>query len=414
MTNSTSRASVDPLDERPGTSPSRATTEEASEASTQRGLRVLQIGKGWLPEQGGNGLDRVYHSLVQTLPSEGTDVMGLVAGSEEIASTTEGTVQAFAPESGPLLRRLQGVRRATKDALSRGVDVVASHFALYTLPILDLLRETPLVVHFHGPWAQESRAEGESTIVTWAKHALETLVYRQASRCIVLSSAFQEVLHKEYGVPLNRIRIVPGGADVDRFAVNVTQDEARDRLGWPQDRPIVGSVRRLAKRMGLENLIDAVARIRSDVPEILLHIAGTGPLRDELQSLITARNLGSHVRLLGFVPEEDLPLVYRAVDVSVVPTVELEGFGLITIESLAAGTPVLVTPIGGLPETVGDLSERLVLPDASTDALAHGLRQALTDPSFLPSSNACRTYARDNFSWAAIAAQTQSVYREVD
>ena len=61
------------------------------------------------------------------------------------------------------------------------------------------------------------------------------------------------------------------------------------------------------------------------------------------------------MRLLGFVAEEDLPWLYRACDISIVPSVALEGFGLPTIESLAAGTPVLVTPIGGLPETVSEL-----------------------------------------------------------
>ncbi len=411
MTDSSLR-SVESMADSPSDSSPPTTGDGVTPVQDHRS-HVLEIGKGWLPEQPGNGLDRVYHSLLHTLPDQGLRVTGLVAGSEQVSSTSEGRVRGFAPETSSLLHRFRNARRATREVLTEDVDLVASHFALYTLPVLDLLREVPLVVHFHGPWAQESEAEGESPVVTWAKQALETLVYRQADRCIVLSSAFQEVLHEKYGVAEDRIRIVPGGADVERFAVEPSQSEARALLGWPQDRPIVVSVRRLARRMGLENLIDAIAQLHSDVPDLLLHVAGKGPLREELASRIEARGLSSHVTLLGFVPEEELPLVYRAADVSVVPSIRLEGFGLITIESLAAGTPVLVTPIGGLPETVKGLDERLILPSPQTDALARGLRRALRDPSSLPSSEACRAYARENFSWSAIAEQTRHVYQEV-
>jgi glycosyltransferase involved in cell wall biosynthesis len=367
---------------------------------------------GWLPEQTGNGLDRVYHSLAQALPGVGVDMTGLVAGSAAVSQSSSGQVSAFAPDTSSLPARLLGVRRAARDSLAAGVDVVAAHFALYTLPLLDLLRDTPLVVHFHGPWALESASEGDSRAKTWLKRTLETRVYRRADRCIVLSEAFRTLLHTTHGVPLDRIHMVPGGVDVDRFAVEDSSQAARARLGWPQDRPILLSVRRLARRMGLENLIEAFATVRQTRPDALLYIAGTGPLRPDLEAQIQDQGLSEHVRLLGFVPDNDLPYTYRAADLSVVPTVQLEGFGLITIESLAAGTPVLVTPVGGLPETVSALSERLVLPDASVEALAGGLTAALRSPASLPSPSSCREYARSTFGWPAIARRTRDVYAE--
>ena len=367
---------------------------------------------GWLPEQPGNGLDRVYHSLAHALPEAGVDMTGLVAGSSAVSASSSGRVSAFAPDASSLPTRILGVRRAALRAMDAGVDVVAAHFALYTLPLLDLLGDVPLVVHFHGPWALESASEGDGRVKTWLKKALETRVYRRADRCIVLSEAFRSLLHTTHGVPLDRIRVVPGGVDVDRFAVDASSRAARARLGWPADRPIVLSVRRLAHRMGLDNLIEAFGRVRRALPDALLYIAGTGPRRAALEAQIRARGLSEHVRLLGFVPDRDLPYAYRAADLSVVPTVRLEGFGLITVESLAAGTPVLVTPVGGLPETVRDLSEALILPDASVDALARGLTAALRTPASLPSRSACREYARSAFGWPAIARRTRAVYAE--
>jgi len=148
------------------------------------------------------------------------------------------------------------------------------------------------------------------------------------------------------------------------------------------------------------------------VPEVLLLIAGRGPLADALQAQIDALGLAQHVRLLGFVPDEQLPLAYRAADLTIVPTVALEGFGLITLESLAAGTPVLVTPIGGLPEAVRGLSASLVLEAATKEALAAGLIEALTGQRPLPTAEACQAYVRAHYDWPVIARRVKAVYEE--
>jgi glycosyltransferase involved in cell wall biosynthesis len=145
----------------------------------------------------------------------------------------------------------------------------------------------------------------------------------------------------------------------------------------------------------------------------MLHIAGTGPLRDELTRQIQELNLTDHATLLGFVPDEDLPTAYRAADLSVVPTVAHEGFGLIVVESLASGTPVMVTPVGGLPEIVAPLAEDLVLPDRQPATLADHLRRALTGRISLPAAEACQTHAASRYDWTSIAKQVRDVYEEV-
>jgi glycosyltransferase involved in cell wall biosynthesis len=380
-------------------------------AAPPRPFRTLQLGMSWLPEQAGNGLDRMYYGLARHLPAAGVEVRGLVAGSGQVARSSDRRVAAFAPADAPLARRLVGARRAVREALADGgVDLVATHFALYTFPALPLPTGLPLVVHFHGPWAEESRVEGDAGWVVRAKAWLERRVYRRGARFIVLSTAFRDVLVRRFGVPEARIHIVPGGVHAAAFDTGLSRREARHRLGWPADRPTVVAVRRLARRMGLENLIDAFDDVRRTVPDALLCIAGSGPLEDELQARIARRGLEDHVRLLGFVPEADLPLAYRAATVSIVPTVALEGFGLITVESMAAGTPVLVTPRGGLPEVVSALSPDLVLDGAAPADLASGLRRALDAPERLPSADACQTYVRSRFDWPIVAAATRRVY----
>jgi glycosyltransferase involved in cell wall biosynthesis len=118
------------------------------------------------------------------------------------------------------------------------------------------------------------------------------------------------------------------------------------------------------------------------------------------------------VRFLGSLPDGELPLAYRAAELTVVPTVALEGFGLIVVESLAAGTPVLVTPVGGLPETVARLSPCLVLPAAGPASLAEGLCDALAGRLALPDADTCRDYARAHYDWPVIADRIAAAYAE--
>ena len=207
--------------------------------------------------------------------------------------------------------------------------------------------------------------------------------------------------------------IVPGGVDAARFDTGQTRRGAREKLGWPTDRPIVLSVRRLVQRVGLDRLITAIDRVRRRHPDVLLYIAGKGPMRDALAQQIRELDLSNHVELLGFVPDEDLPLAYRAANVSVVPTVAHEGFGLIVVESLAAGTPVLVTPVGGLPEIVAPLAEPLVLPDGTPATIADRLERILSGTLPIPSSDTCQHYARTHYDWPVIARKVRTVYEGV-
>jgi glycosyltransferase involved in cell wall biosynthesis len=373
-------------------------------------MRVVQVGMDWFPEVAGGGLDRFFAELLPRLSGVNIEARGLVAGSARVETDSRGQVRGFAVREVPLLKRLRAARAAIVRLVSEfEPDLISAHFALYAFSALDRLAGRPLVAHFHGPWADES--EG-SILSHWSKALIERAVYQRACRLIVLSRAFGKELRQRYRISEDIVRVVPGAVDASRFELGCSRAEARQRLGWPKDRPIVLSVRRLVNRMGLEDLIEATAQLRQRVSDVLVIIAGRGPLEPVLGQRVAERDLGAHVRLVGFVAEENLPWAYRAADLSVVPTVTLEGFGLITIESMAAGTPALVTPVGGLLEAVGNLSPHLVLPETGAQALAEGLRSALLGSLPLPSAEQCQAYVRTNFDWPVIAAQVRGVYLE--
>ena len=375
-------------------------------------IKVVELGTGWFAEKAG-GLERVFFGLFSYFGQVRVEAVGLVVGSAAVQKLSGGQVEGFAPPDAPLIVRWARLRRSLRKRLERHEpDLIAAHFALYTFPVLDIIRNYPLVVHFHGSWALESEAEAAPRLKVWLVKRLEQYVYQRATRFIVLSQAFKGVLQDTYQIPEGRIDVVPGGIDTAAYDTKMSMEEARVAVAWPPDRPILLTVRRLVRRQGLENLIDAVVELRKQHPDVLLYIAGQGALRPELERRVQALGLEENVRLLGFIPDDRLALTYRAATFSVVPTVAHEGFGLITVESLAAGTPVLVTPIGGLPEVVGGLSAGLILPGSGVPDLVSGIGAVLSGAHVLPPSKACQRYVEEHFDNSVMARRTRSVYEK--
>ena len=377
-------------------------------------LQVLQIGMGWITQQPG-GLNRYAFGLSNGLAGLGVDQKWLVAAREPVQADLKAfEVLAVTSPDASLLTRFRAFQSAF-DALATGTgrpDAVASHFALYAFPLRRRLAQVPHVVQFHGPWAAETRAEGAARWKSWLQKRQEMAVYRTADRVITLSSAFADIAVRDYRVPQDIVRVIPGGVDVERFATGSGRDDARKKLGLPLDRPIGICVRRLARRMGLDVLLDATADVVKRHPDFLLLIGGKGRLHSELVAQIEQLGLQKNVRLLGYVSDEDLPSYYTASDFSIVPTQSLEGFGLIVLESLAAGTPVLVTPVGGLPEILRGFSPQMIMEDSSVAAIRDGILAILNGSLHLPTAKECYDYTDQNYRWEKIAAKVLQVYQE--
>jgi glycosyltransferase involved in cell wall biosynthesis len=373
--------------------------------------RFLLIGLGWFPTKPG-GMDRYGYELMQQLAAAGDEIDSCGVGLPPTSPHQSIALTNLADPKTPLPQRLWNVRhnfRQHRLQLSP-ISAINLHFSLYSLPILlDLPTDVPITFTFHGPWALESQQEGEQPWSVAIKRWIENRVYRRCDRFIVLSHAFGEILHQEYQIPWQQIHIVPGGVDVERFQANLTRQQARELLGFPSDRQILFVPRRLVQRMGIDILLQALVSVKVKVPDVWLAIAGKGALRSVLEQQAQELGLQDYVKFLGYVPDDRLPVAYQAADLTVVPSQSLEGFGLILLESLACGTPVLSTPVGGMPEVLRPFQPTLVAEAATANALATRLIDLLTDKISLPDRVACREYAINKYDWKIIAPKVTQV-----
>jgi glycosyltransferase involved in cell wall biosynthesis len=369
---------------------------------------LLCIAKDWFPNISG-GLNRYVDELTHELVSESIEIelcgTGFPANDNSLLKLTN---LAQSDEFLPL--RLWHTRKSFMKRQIKQPNAINLHFALYAFPLIfNLPKDVPVTFSFHGPWALESQREGANSFSVAAKKWLESQVYKRCDRFIVLSQAFGEILHQEYGIDYQKIHVIPGGVDVDRFQMDLSRTQAREKLGWSQERQILFTPRRLARRMGIDKLLEAVAMIKKRVPNVWLAIAGKGSMRAELEQKAADLGLADNVHFLGFLPDELLPIAYQAADLTVVPSQALEGFGLILLESLACGTPVLCTPVGGMPEVLRPFCPDLVTDSIEAEAIAERLDAFLTNKLSLPSREDCRNYAADNFNWEDIAQQVLEV-----
>ncbi|MGF1569917.1 MAG: glycosyltransferase family 4 protein [Nodosilinea sp.] len=370
--------------------------------------QLAVIGNHWFPHQPG-GLDRYIYELVTALASDQKNIdlygIGLPPQSEIPGLRLHNLA---APQAG-LWSRLYAANRHSRGLKSSPVEAVNLHFALYGLAVLpNLPPNVPVTFTFHGPWAMESQQEGDGKLGVWLKRRMEQRVYRRCDRFIVLSKAFGQVLHQEYAIPWEKIHVIPGGVDTQQFRPSLSRLEARRAINWPADRFILFTPRRLVRRMGIDPLLTALGQLKGNHPQLWLAIAGKGPLREELEQRTKTLGLSSHVKFLGFLPDQQLPIAYQAADLTVIPSQALEGFGLVLLESLASGTPALCTPVGGMPEVIADFSPQLITESPSAESLASALGEILTGQIPLPGRDACRAYA-SGFSWPEMAQRVNQV-----
>jgi glycosyltransferase involved in cell wall biosynthesis len=150
------------------------------------------------------------------------------------------------------------------------------------------------------------------------------------------------------------------------------------------------------------------------IEKSLLLIGGKGFLENRLKRMVGKFALEEVIHFLGYIPDEDLPKFYQASDYFVLPTKDLEGFGLVILESMACGTPVLGTPIGAIPEVIGAFRRELVFDGTDSRDIKEKLEDVFKksdDYNF--SQEECRKFVEDYYSWEKVGDMFEKEMEEI-
>jgi glycosyltransferase involved in cell wall biosynthesis len=223
---------------------------------------------------------------------------------------------------------------------------------------------------------------------------------RQADGLIAVSSGLQRRL-AALGIALERVRVLRNGVDLTLFRPT-DREAARRDLGFTRSTLLaVGNLVPLKRhRLMVEALVG--------LPDVDLVIAGEGPERAAIEALARERRVADRVRLLGHVPQDRLPEVYGAADLLVLVSTS-EGWPNVLLESMACGTPVVVSDIDGITDIVAAPEAGRILAETTPDRLAAAVRDFLAAP---PARAATRAYA-ERFDWQSTTEGQIALFREI-
>lgn len=269
---------------------------------------------------------------------------------------------------------------------------------------------------YHSLGAVKYKSVSTIPLIAKTRLAVEKDVLETAQRIVATSPQEQEHMRSLVSTKGN-IDIIPCGTDIHRFG-KIQQQQAKQQLGINADTKVILYVGRFDSRKGIETLVRAVAQsqLRGNADIKLIIGGGSRPgqsdgiERDRIEGIVNELGMQDFTVFPGRLGDDDLPVYYAAADVCVVPS-HYEPFGLVAIEAMASGTPVVASDVGGLQYTVVPEETGLLAPPKNNDAFATAIDRILSNPEWRAQlSYAARKRVEDKFSWDGVATQLSNLY----
>lgn len=297
-------------------------------------------------------------------------------------------------------------------ALVRGeIDIIHAHNGrtalMGVLAVLSARRgRCILTQHFLRPAHVDN--SGPKARVFNAMHAF---VARNLAHTIAISQAVKQAALARGEVAADQISVVLNGLQAPISCENLTRREKRAAWQTNENAPLIVCVARLQKEKDLDVLISAMTQVREKFPDARCIIAGEGDERAMLAELVEKLNLNNTVELAGFV--DSIADLMSAADVFVLPSAA-EPFGLVLLEAMALGAPIIAVNDGGPPEIVVDGETGLLVPPRDSDSMAKAIIEIVSDQSRAQTmGEAGRTRYEQLFTRERMARETRTVYEKV-
>lgn len=277
----------------------------------------------------------------------------------------------------------------------------------------------PIVHTYHSLGAVKYQSGIEIPKIAATRLQVERDCLERAN-CVVATSPQEREHMRNLVSQQGNIVVIPCGTNIKHYYA-IGQTEARARLGIARDAKVIFYIGRFDRRKGIETLVRAIGQSKwKDNPSLRLIIGGgsrpgesDGLERDRVEGIVSELGLESKTFFPGRISDLELPLYYAAADVCAVPS-HYEPFGLVAIESMASGTPVVASDVGGLQFTVVDGETGLLVPPKDIKAFAEAVDLLLDNAELRHTlGKNARKRVEEKFSWEGVAAQLERLYLEL-
>jgi glycogen(starch) synthase len=390
-----------------------------------RSLRILLLSWEFPPRIVG-GLGKHVHRLSMALADAGHTVHVVTRdhpdapAEEEIDGVHVMRVGEYPPvvpfeELIPWVMQFNvGVlERATKLLLEEEVDLVHAHdwLVAYAAAGVKNLFDLPLVSTIHA--TEFGRHQGYLPgPMNKLIHQIEWWLTYESRRTITCSQYMHEQIREIFGLPEAKLDVIPNGVDLETVGrPEGVEGFRRNRVGLAPGEKMIFFAGRLEYEKGVQTVLDALPLVLEKVP-VRFIVAGIGTHEDALREHTRRDGLDAQVEFTGFVSDDDLRMYYAAADLAVVPSL-YEPFGMVALETMAAGTPCIAADTGGLRELVVHDATGLRFSPGDPASLATAILRLLTDSRLDRRLTLdARRWLNEGFSWESIAERTVDVYAQ--
>ena len=300
----------------------------------------------------------------------------------------------------------------------RQYDLIHTNYWLSAWVGLELRRRLffPMIHTYHSLGAVKYQSVEEPHHTATRRLEIEKATLETAD-CIVATSPQEKEYLRSLVSSRGNITIIPCGTDINHFG-SIGYEQAREKLGFSPEEKVIYYIGRFDPRKGIETLVRAVneSELRGKVP-LRLIIAGAyrpdqsdGKEKARIAQIVEELGLSDITEFPGRISDENLPIYFAAADVCVVPS-HYEPFGLVPIEAMASGTPVVGSAVGGLNFTVISEETGLLVPPKDEKAFAKAIDRILSDPEWRDQlGEKARKRMESGFSWEGVASQLNDLY----
>ena len=385
-------------------------------------MKILMLSWEYPPRIVG-GISRVVHDLSHRLIKDGHDVT--------VVTYKDGDVPYFENDKGVKVYRVDNymitpnsfidwimqlnfnmIAKAS-ELINNGekFDVIHAHdwLVAYASKALKNSYGIPIVATIHA--TEAGRNSGIHDEVQRYINDTEWMLTYEATEVIVNSNYMKNEIQRLFGLPFEKINVVPNGITPTNFS-GIERDYDFRRKYASDNEKIILFAGRLVYEKGIQNLIAAMPKILSSYNDAKLIICGRGGMIDELRAQVDHLGIGNKVYFAGYMDHKSLMKMYKCADISVFPST-YEPFGIVALEAMLAEVPVVVSDVGGLNEIVNHGVNGMKSYAGNPNSIADSILTLLYNPELCANvTKRAKLEVKDNYSWAKIAQDSHFIYQK--